>query len=141
MTSEFMDVIPVLPYRDIQAAHDYLIRVLGFTSGGVEQDGGGRVVHAEVRAGDRRFWLHEASAGLAPPASSGTRSGGAVVHVADVDGHFERAQRAGAEILRPPIDEGYGQREYGLRDCEGHDWFFATPFARPATRGEGSSAT
>src|SRR5262245_27945080 len=105
MATEFQDVIPVLPYRDIRAAHDYLIRVLGFASGGVVEDDNGKVVHAEVRAGDRRFWLHEASGSLAPPASSGTRSGGIVVHVTNVDRHYERAERAGAEILRPPTDE------------------------------------
>ena len=133
MATEFQDVIPVLPYRDIRAGHDYLIRVLGFASGGVVEHGG-KVVHAEVRAGDRRFWLHEATDSLAPPASSGARSGGTVVHVTDVDDHFRRAERVGAEILRPPTDEDYGQREYGLRDCEGHDWYIATPLQEPAAR-------
>ena len=134
MATEFQDVVPVLPYRDIRAGHDYLIRVLGFASGGVVEDGDGKVVHAEVRAGDCRFWLHEASESLAPPSLTGTRSGGIVVQVADVDGHYERAERAGAEILRPPTDEDYGQREYGLRDCEGHDWYIATPLQQPAIR-------
>lgn len=133
MPTEFQDVIPVLPYRDIRAAHDYLVRVLGFASGGVVEDGDGRVVHAEVKAGDRRFWLHEASGGLVPPIDGGCRSGGIVVHVDDVDAHFQRASREGAEILRPPTDEDYGQREYGLRDCEGHDWYVATPFSGPLT--------
>ena len=127
MASEFLDVIPVLPYRDIRAAHDYLVRVLGFTSGGVVEIDGGRVVHGEVRAGDRRFWLHEVAGSLASPAAGGTRSAGIVVHVADVDAHHERAKAAGAEITRPPTDEDYGQREYGLRDCEGHEWYIATP--------------
>jgi uncharacterized glyoxalase superfamily protein PhnB len=25
------------------------------------------------------------------------------------------------------MDQPYGQREYGVRDCEGHRWWFATP--------------
>jgi MerR family transcriptional regulator, thiopeptide resistance regulator len=134
MAVEFQDVIPVLPYRDIRAGHDYLVRVLGFESGGVVEDGDGKVVHAEVRAGPRRFWLHEASGSLAPPAAGGTRSSGMVLHVSDVDQHFRRAVDAGAEILRPPTDEDYGQREYGLRDCEGHDWYVATPTEQSAAR-------
>jgi uncharacterized glyoxalase superfamily protein PhnB len=133
MATEFHDVIPVLPYRDIRAAHDYLIRVLGFASGGVIEDGDGKVVHAEVRAGERRFWLHETTGSLAPPNDSGSRSGGIVVHVDDVDAHHEYAAREGAEILRPPTDEDYGQREYGLRDGEGHDWYIATPLRQPET--------
>jgi uncharacterized glyoxalase superfamily protein PhnB len=50
------------------------------------------------------------------------------------DQHFQRAAAAGAEILRPPTDEDYGQRKYGLRDCEGHDWQIATPTEQPAAR-------
>ena len=129
--SDFLDAIPVLPCADIRAEHDFLVEVLGLESGGLEEHGGS-VVHGEVRAGDRRFWLHEASGGLTNPAASGFRTGGIVLHVADVDAHHERTSAAGATILRPPTDEAYGQREYGLRDPEGHDWYIATPFATPA---------
>jgi uncharacterized glyoxalase superfamily protein PhnB len=134
VSSDFLDAIPVLPYEDIRAGHDYLIRVLGFVSGGIVEDPAGHVVHAEVRAGDRRFWLHEAGAGLRPPSSGGHRSSGIVVHVTDVDAHHDRARDEGTEILRAPTDEDYGQREYGLRDCEGHEWYIATPFQQPASR-------
>ena len=131
-TPTFIDVIPVLPYADIRAAHDFLVAVVGLESGGlVEHDG--RVVHGEVRAGGRRFWLHEAAGPLTTPAVSGTRTGGIVLQVDDVDAHHEHAKAAGATILRPPTDEDYGQREYGLRDPEGHDWYVATPFASPAS--------
>jgi MerR family transcriptional regulator, thiopeptide resistance regulator len=132
MATEFLDVIPVVPYEDIRAAHDFLVDVLGFASAGVIEDGDGRAVHAEVRAGNRRIWLHPISGGLAPPARAEARTGGIVVHVADVDAHHERARAAGAEILREPTDEDYGQREYGVRDPEGHDWYIATPFASSA---------
>ena len=132
MSTDFIDAIPVLPYSDIRAAHDFLVEVVGLDSGGlVEHDG--HVVHGEVRAGDRRFWLHEAAGGLTTPAAAGARTGGIVLHVHDVDAHFERARAAGADILREPTDEDYGQREYGLRDPEGHDWYIATPFAPPAS--------
>jgi uncharacterized glyoxalase superfamily protein PhnB len=134
MASDFLDLIPVLPYADIRRGHDFLVEVLGFASGGVVEDGAGHVVHAEVRVGDRRIWLHEAAGGLqSPVGASGSRTGGMVVHVADVDAHHERVRPAGAEILRPPTDEDYGQREYGVRDPEGHDWYVATPTAPPAS--------
>jgi uncharacterized glyoxalase superfamily protein PhnB len=129
MTEGFLDIIPVLPYRDIRAGHDHLVQVLGFESGGVVEDGDGKVVHGEVRAGTRRIWLHEAQPELAPPQASGTASAGLVVHVADVDAHFAHAKAAGANVLREPTDEDYGQREYGVADVEGHHWYFATPFA------------
>jgi uncharacterized glyoxalase superfamily protein PhnB len=61
------------------------------------------------------------------------RTGGIVPHVRDVDAHHERTRAAGATILREPTDEDYGQREHGLRDSEGHDWYIATPFDAPAS--------
>ena len=124
------DVIPVVPYEDIRAGHDFLVEVLGFTSAGVIEDGNGVVVHAEVCTNDRRIWLHAAAGGLTTPGVSGVATGGIVVHVADVDAHFEQARDKGATILREPTDEDYGQREYGLRDPEGHNWYIATPFVQ-----------
>jgi uncharacterized glyoxalase superfamily protein PhnB len=121
-----------VPYEDIRAGHDFLVDVLGFTSGGVVEDGDGCVIHGEVRAGERRIWLHAAAGGLTTPGASGTASGGIVVHVADVDAHFAHAKAKGATILREPTDEDYGQREYGVRDPEGHSWYIATPFDAPA---------
>jgi uncharacterized glyoxalase superfamily protein PhnB len=132
MHNELLDVIAVVPYEDIRAGHDFLVDVLGFTSAGVVEDGTGQVVHAEVRAGARRIWLHAAAGGLTTPRLSGSATGGIVVHVADVDAHFAGARSAGAQILREPTDEDYGQREYGVRDPEGHDWYIATPFSAPA---------
>jgi MerR family transcriptional regulator, thiopeptide resistance regulator len=127
MNTEFLDLIPVVPYEDIRRGHDFLVDVLDLESGGLVEDGNGTVVHGEVRAGNRRIWLHAAAGGLSTPNASGSRSAGIVVHVADVDAHFARAKAAGAHILREPTDEDYGQREYGVRDPEGHDWYLATP--------------
>lgn len=78
------------------------------------EDRDGTVVHGEVLAGGRRIWLHAAAGGL-------------VMHVAGVDARFVRAKAAGATIVREPEDQPYGQREHGLRDPEGHDWYIATP--------------
>ena len=127
MTAEFLDLIPVVPYEDIRAGHDFLVDVLGFTSAGVIEDGAGTVVHAEVVVGDRRIWLHAVSGGLDTPKRTGSASAGIVVHVTDVDAHFARVKGSGATILREPTDEDYGQREYGVQDPEGHSWYIATP--------------
>jgi uncharacterized glyoxalase superfamily protein PhnB len=87
------------------------------------------VIHGEVRAGQRRIWLHADSGGLSTPEGAGVTTGGIVVHVADVDAHFEHARACGAEIVREPTDEDYGQREYSVRDPEGHPWYIATPLS------------
>jgi MerR family transcriptional regulator, thiopeptide resistance regulator len=125
-------VIPVLIYEDIEAAHDELVTVFGFASDGIERTPDGTVVHAEVRLGDSRIWLHRVSENLASPRTLRQLNSGLVVHVDDVDAHFRHARDAGATIDREPEDQPYGQREYGARDLEGHRWWFATPTAPPA---------
>jgi uncharacterized glyoxalase superfamily protein PhnB len=121
-------VIPLLVYEDIEAAHDFLVEVFGFGAGGIERDCEGEVVHGEVTAGDAVMWLHRVSPDheMESPQKMDAQSGGLVVHVDDVDAHYERARAAGARIDSEPTDQPYGQREYGVRDLEGHRWWFAT---------------
>ena len=122
-------IIPVLTYRDIAAAHDFLVSVFGFESGGVHRSAEGQVVHGEVRAGGAAVWLHRVTPehGLDSPLTSEVANSGLFVYVDDVDAHYARARAGGAVIDSQPIDQPYGQREYGARDLEGHRWWFATP--------------
>ena len=128
-------VIPVLVYRDIQAAHDFLVEAFGFGSGGVDYGPSGEAVHGEVRVGQTDIWLHRATEeyDMDSPLKVDTAGAGIVVHVPDVDAHFERARAGGAQIAYEPIDQPYGQREYEAQDPEGHRWWFATPMAAPRT--------
>jgi uncharacterized glyoxalase superfamily protein PhnB len=122
-------VIPLLVYEDIPAAHDFLVGAFGFTPGRVDLDQEGHAVHGELRVGDLEIWLHRAtgehkmSAHSAMPATSS----GFVVYVDDVDAHYKQARAFGAIAESEPADMEYGQREYGVRDLEGHRWWFATP--------------
>ena len=122
-------IVPVLVYEDIAAAHDYLVEVFGFTSGGLERDGSGTVVHGEVRLGDGAIWLHRVTAEheMASPKDAEVAHGGLSVIVADVDAHFARSKEAGAVIESEPSNQEYGLREYGARDLENHRWWFSSP--------------
>lgn len=122
-------VIPVLTYHDIAAAHDFLVQAFGFTAGGVDRTPDGVAVHGEVRAGDMSIWLHRVTAEhqLASPGAVDVANSGLVVQVDDLDAHYERARSAGARIDSDPVDQPYGQREYGARDPEGHRWWFMMP--------------
>ena len=122
-------VIPVLVYADVEAAHDFLVGVFGFTSGGLHRLDDGTVVHAEVRHGDAAIWLHPETAEheLASPRAAAVSHGGLSVVVPDVDAHHARAEAAGARIDSPPTDQDYGLREYGVRDPENHRWWFSSP--------------
>jgi len=127
--TRFARAIPLLVYEDIPAAHDFLVNVFGFESGGVMRNEQGHAVHGEVRAGETAIWLHRVAPehGLAPTISGS----GLVVFVDDVDAHFQHARSAGARIDSEPVDQPYGQRDYGGRDLEGHRWWFATPAEAP----------
>ena len=122
-------VIPVLVYADIEAAHDFLVEVFGFTSGGLHRLDDGTVVHAEVRHGDAAMWLHPETAEheLSSPRVATQSHGGLSVVVPDVDAHYARAQAAGARVDSAPTDQDYGLREYGVRDPENHRWWFSSP--------------
>ena len=124
--SKIERVIPLLVYKDIQAAHDFLVKAFGFESGGVERNAEGQPIHGEVRAGSATIWLHRVTAEHQLDAPT-MASSGLVVQVADVDGHYQRARTAGAQIDSEPVDMTYGQREYGARDIEGHRWWFFMP--------------
>ena len=124
-------IIPVLVYEDIEAAHDFLVQVFGFTSGGLYRLDDGTVVHAEVRLGDASVWLHRVTAEheMASPKGAAESHGGLTVMIEDVDAHFARSQAAGATIDGPPTDQDYGLREYGARDPENHRWWFSSQIA------------
>lgn len=121
--------LTLLVYRDLEAAHRYLVETFGFAAGELSRDEAGRVVHAEVFAGDGVIWIHRESEEyrLASPATSGTASHCMAVDVDDVDAHFARTRDAGAEIVYGPTDMPYGVREYAARDPEGALWSFMQP--------------
>ena len=127
----FERIVPVLTYRDIPAAHDFLVRAFGFTAGDVHRDTAGQAVHGEVRVGGAAVWLHRVAPEhqLDSPRATDVANAGLFVQVDDVDAHYERARAAGAHIDSAPVDQPYGQREYGARDSEGHRWWFAAPVA------------
>ncbi len=122
-------VVPILVYEDLEAAHDFLVEVFGLTSGGQHRLDDGTVVHAEVRNGDAPIWLHRVTAefAMASPRRAPASHGGLSVRIPDVDGHYARVKAAGADIEKEPSDQDYGLREYGVRDPEGHRWWFSSP--------------
>lgn len=117
----------LLVYDDIAAAHEYLVRVFGLTSGPLHQDGQGRCIHGEVFAGDHVIWLHPSGDEYKSPEMLGAATGMTVINVDDADAHYQRCTAAGALVIEEPTDQGYGVREWGARDLEGQLWFFHSP--------------
>ena len=126
----FQRIIPLLVYEDIESAHDFLVDAFGFGAGGVERDGDGQVVHGEVVVGRRA----DLAASCDPRARAGVTAYDGRRDAADWSSTSTTSTRTSSERAPParastsePADQPYGQREYGVRDPEGHRWWFATP--------------
>ncbi|MEN3341857.1 MAG: hypothetical protein V7644_1261 [Actinomycetota bacterium] len=120
-------VTPYLLYEDAPAAVAFLTKAFGFrevrrTTGAA----GGMHVEMEVGAEGALIYLGSPGGGFRGPAAVG-RTSLLYVLVDDVDAHHERAKAAGATIVEELTDLPYGDRRYGCRDAQGHEWTFAMP--------------
>jgi uncharacterized glyoxalase superfamily protein PhnB len=128
----------MLSYEDGVAALEWLARAFGFVEkrrfigsdgrlahGELETPRGGLVMLASPTSHYRSPRHHRDECALAKKWSDDVPwvIDGVLVHVDDLDGHFVRAQRAGATILSP-IEEGPPARRYRCEDLEGHRWMF-----------------
>lgn len=123
---------PILGYRDLGAAIDWLCRVFSFEPLEIMKHEDGSYAHVELRLG----------AGVVMPTTTrdevdpenpwqgpiGTQ--GLYVALDGIAAHYERAIAEGAEIVRPLTETDWGSREYTARDLEGNLWAFGT--YRPA---------
>ena len=120
-------VTPRLVVGDGAAAIDFYAAAFGAQEIGQRfLDPDGRVVHAEVEIGDSVVMITEAEVDGGGPA----RGGGAVTAIMatywrDVDAAWERALRAGAEVIHPLADQFYGERGGRLRDPFGQEWMLS----------------
>jgi uncharacterized glyoxalase superfamily protein PhnB len=111
-------VIPELPYADVAEAADWLCSAFGFRQ--------------RFRIGDHRAQLVYADGAVIvtrlregePRAASAV-----LVRVEDADSHHEQAASHGAQILEPPADYPYGERQYTAADPGGHHWTFSESIA------------
>ncbi len=121
-------ITPHLFYDDVAAAIDWLVKAFGFEIRLRMTDKAGVVVHGEVELKDSLVMLGlaaEVEAWESPRTLGGRVSQRLYVFVDDVDAHYERALSAGAEIIREPADQYWGDRVYECIDPEGHRWKFA----------------
>ena len=64
---------------------------------------------------------------VVPATEIGDHSYVAYVRVDDVDAFHDRAVGAGAEVLAPPADRPWGQREMAVRSPDGHRFMLGQP--------------
>ena len=126
-----ISVIPALQYKDAKAAIEFLCKAFGFTKNAVYEEEDGSIAHAQLAHGNGMVMLgsgkdSEYGKLLVRPSDAGGVTMSTYVIVEDADAHFARAKAAGAQIVREPVTQDYGGRDYTCKDPEGHVWTFGT---------------
>jgi len=108
--------IPELPYTDIIEAASWLCHAFGFKK--------------RLQIGTHRIQLTLGDGSMvAIQSTDSDRSCSIMVHVEDVDGHYEKALSVGARIINPPTNYPFGERQYTVEDIGGHRWTFSQTIA------------
>jgi uncharacterized glyoxalase superfamily protein PhnB len=120
-------LLPVLTYRDVGSAADWLCSAFGFRERMRYPDAEGRISYAELELGDAVILLRPAGDrhGEGDPGRQSL-----YVYVDDLEAHFERAGASGATIVSEP--QLHGDLTYTAKDLEGLTWTFA--LAQPSMR-------
>ena len=118
-------IIPRLIYRDVGKAIDWLRGAFGFTERlRTSPEPDGTTHHAQLAVGGGSIILTGQ-----PAADPNEFVPTMMVHVDNVDEHFDRAKQFGARILRPPASHPFGERQYAAEDLEGYRWVFSQSVA------------
>lgn len=114
----------IIPYLVVPGTALELVEFLTRAFGGVERfrsaKPDGKIMHAEVQIGDSMIELGDATGPWGPLQFS------LHLYVEDADEVYHRAIAAGARSLYAPMDQPYGDREAGVEDPFGNQWFIAT---------------
>jgi uncharacterized glyoxalase superfamily protein PhnB len=130
-------VWPSVRARDAHALIDFLVSTVGFLRTAVYEDGG-RVVHAQLdwpEGGGIMLGSSTGASGDGQECHGTPGSLSAYVVTDHVDELYARVSAAGARILREPVDQPYGSREFALADPEGNSWSFGTYRGEPRPAG------
>ena len=104
-------IIPELPYDDVNEAATWLCQAFGFKK--------------RLRIGNHRYQLTLGEASVVAIERQEPGISSLLIHVEEVDRHCERAKQSGAEIIYPPADYPFGERQYTAKDIGGHRWTFS----------------
>jgi uncharacterized glyoxalase superfamily protein PhnB len=130
-------VVPVLVYEDVASAVDWLCKTFGFAERLRAGAPGGRVAHAQLTIGEEAIMMGGPGGEFRPP-RSGEVSQYVVVHVENIEEHFQRARRSDAKVVKPPTDMPFGERQYTVEDPWGHRWTFSQSIADVALEAWGA---
>jgi uncharacterized glyoxalase superfamily protein PhnB len=121
-------VVPILVYEDVAKAIEWLCDTFGFKERLRAAGPGGNVAHAQLAIAEGAVMLGRQGGEFRSPRSNEV-SQYVVVHVENVDEHFDHARQCGARILKSPVNMPFGERQYTAEDPWGHRWTFSQSIA------------
>lgn len=118
------EVYPYLRLRRAAEAIEFYKKAFGAREGLRLTEPGGRIAHAEIKIGPATIMLADEypECDIRGPESLGGTTSAIHLHVDHVDALMEQAIQAGATVLRPLVDQFYGERSASIRDPFGHEW-------------------
>ena len=116
----YQTVIPYLIVADPAATIDFLVKSFGAVEKERMADGSGAIRHAEVTIGGSTIMMGGARGDWPPMPCMN------YVYVPDTDAAYARALEAGATSVMEPADQFYGDRNAGVCDPTGNQWWIAT---------------
>ncbi len=129
-TSTATGLVPVLRYRDVAAATDWLCRTFGFEFHRQVEDEDGDPIYVQLRCGQSLVILVPVGQSdldgvmCQPDEAGGLETQACYVVVPDVVAHHAAALAAGATIVLDLTEDDAGSWGYSCRDLEGHVWSF-----------------
>ena len=125
---EYRGATPYLCVNDGARALEFYQKAFGATEVMRIAGPDGKLGHAEIRIGEAPIMLADEHPEMdfRSPHSIGGTPVNILVYVEDVDALVKQAEAAGAQVVRPPADQFYGDRMATLNDPFGHSWSFAT---------------
>jgi len=144
-------LVPLMRYRDVSAAVDWLCDAFEFERHSVVHAADGTIFYAQLTFGNGMVMLGPVRSSeldelmRQPDEIGGMETQNCYLVVEDVDAHYAKAISAGAEIVFGLNSDDSGGRGYSCRDPQGHIWNFGTynPWKgkSPAYHGHGERAS
>lgn len=126
-------IIPCLRYRNAAAAIEWLCDIFGFEKQAVYANPDGSIVHAQLTFRNGMIMIGSVNPESEwgshikqPDEIGGAETQSSYVVVEDADAIYQRAKKAGAQIVIDIRFEDYGGRGFSCRDLEGRLWSFGT---------------
>jgi PhnB protein len=127
---DYNSVTPYLIIKGAAQAIEYYKKVFGAVEtvrmGGPD----GKIGHAELKIGNSHIMLADENPSMGEGHTSAATIGASpvslYVYLPNVDEVFNRATAEGAKVLKPVVDQFYGDRSGFFQDPFGHLWGVAT---------------